>query len=80
MRAGIFRPLIATVHAGVCGAAGATQSVAEIPVVVGIVTGCGEGLERTRAAIRITRRMMPPMMSQGRRDRLDIYQPAVSGE
>jgi len=35
---------------------------------VGSVTGCGEGLERNRAAIRITGRMMPPMMSQGRRD------------
>ena len=46
----------------------------------GIVIGCDEGLERTRAAIRITRRMMPPMMSQGRRDRLDIYQPVLSGE
>ena len=34
----------------------------------GIVTGCGEGLERNRAAIIDTRRMMPLMMSQGRRD------------
>jgi len=34
----------------------------------GIVTCCGEGLERNRAAIRITKRMMPLMMSQGRRD------------
>jgi hypothetical protein len=34
----------------------------------GIVAGCGEELERNRAAIRITRRMMPPMMSQGRRE------------
>jgi hypothetical protein len=34
--------------------------------------GCGEGPERNRAAIRITRRMMPPMMSQGRRDLLDM--------
>jgi len=34
----------------------------------GIVTGCGEGLERKRAAIQRMRRMMPPMMSQGRRD------------
>jgi hypothetical protein len=37
-----------------------------MPVLAGIVTGCGEGLERNRAAIRITRRMMPPIMSQGR--------------
>jgi hypothetical protein len=44
-----------------------------MPVVAGIVTGCGEGLKRNRAAIRITRRMMPPMMSKGRRDLLDIY-------
>jgi hypothetical protein len=34
----------------------------------GIVTGCGEGLERNRVATRITRKMMPPMMSLGRRD------------
>jgi len=34
----------------------------------GIGIGCGDGLKRNRAAIRITRRMMPPMMSQGRRD------------
>jgi hypothetical protein len=34
----------------------------------GSVTGCGEGLERNRAAIRIARRMMPPIMSQGKRD------------
>ena len=46
----------------------------------GIVTGCGEGLERNRAAIRIMRRMMPLIMSKGRRDRLDIYQPVLSGE
>ena len=32
----------------------------------GIGIGCGEGLERNRPAIRITRRMMPPIMSQGR--------------
>jgi len=38
----------------------------------GIAIGCGEGLERNRAAIRMTRRMMPQMMSQGRRDLLDI--------
>jgi len=38
----------------------------------GIVTGCGEGLERNRAAIRITRRMMPMMMIQGNRDLFDI--------
>jgi hypothetical protein len=70
---GTFWPLIATVQEGVRGAVGATKSVAEIPVVAGIVTGCGEGLERNRPAIRITRRMIPPMMSQGRRDLLDIY-------
>jgi hypothetical protein len=46
----------------------------------GIFTGCGEGLERNRAATRITRRMMPPIMSQGRRDLFDIYQPVLSGE
>jgi hypothetical protein len=40
----------------------------------------GEGLERNRAATRITRRMMPPIMSQGRRDLLDIYLPVLSGE
>jgi hypothetical protein len=39
----------------------------------GIVTGCGEGRGRNRAATRITGRMMLPMMSQGRRDLLDIY-------
>ena len=37
----------------------------------GIVIGCGEGLERNRAATRITRRIMPPKMSKGRRDLLD---------
>ena len=65
---GTFWPLIAMVQDGGCGAGGATKSVEEMPVVAGIVTGCGEGLERNRAAIRITRRMMLPMMSQGRRD------------
>jgi len=34
--------------------------------------GCGEGLKRNRAAIQRMSRMMPPMMSQGRRDLLDI--------
>jgi hypothetical protein len=58
---------------GVRGAVGATKSVEEMMAGKGIVTGGGEGLERNRAATRITRRMMPPMMSQGRRDRLDIY-------
>jgi hypothetical protein len=52
---------------------GATKSVEEMMAGAGIVIGCGEGLKRNRAAIRITRRMMPPIMSQGRRDRLDIY-------
>ena len=70
---GIFWPLIATVQDGGCEAVGATKSVAEMMDGAGIVTGCGEGLKRNRAAIRITRRMMPPMMSQGRRERLDIY-------
>ena len=51
---------------GVRGAVGATKSVEEMMAGAGIVIGCGEGLERNRAAIRITRRMMPPMMSQGR--------------
>jgi hypothetical protein len=64
---------------GVRGAVGATKSVAVIPVVAGIFTGCGEGRERNRAAIRITTMMMPPMMSQGRRDLLDIYYPVLSG-
>jgi hypothetical protein len=41
---GIFWPLIATVQDGGCGAIGATKSVAEMPVVAGIFTGCGEGL------------------------------------
>jgi len=56
------------VQDGGCGAVGATKSVEEMMAGDGIVTGCGEGLERNRAATRITRRMMPPMMSQGRRD------------
>jgi 3-dehydroquinate synthase class II len=58
---------------GVRGAVGATKSVEEMMAGEGIVIGCGEGLERKRAATRITRRMMPLMMIQGRRDRLDIY-------
>jgi hypothetical protein len=57
---------------GVRGAVGATKSVEELMAGAGIVTGCGEGLERNRAATRITTRMMPPMMNQGRRDLLDI--------
>jgi hypothetical protein len=65
---GTFRPLIATVQDGGCGAVGATKSVADMEEGDGIVAGCGEGLERNRAAIRITRRMRPMMMSQGRRD------------
>ena len=65
---GTFWPLIATVHDGGCGAVGATKSVEEMMAGEGLVIGCGEGLERNRAAIRITRRMMPLMMSQGRRD------------
>jgi len=67
-----YWPLIATVQDGGCGAVGATKSVEEMMAGECIVTGCGEGLERKRAAIRITRRMMPPIMSQGRRDLLDI--------
>ena len=51
---------------------GATKSVEEMMAGEGIVTGCGEGLLRNSAATRITKRMMPPMMSKGRRDRLDI--------
>jgi hypothetical protein len=58
---------------GVRGAVGATKFVEEMMAGEGIVTGCGEGLERNRAATRITRRMMPPLMSQGKRDLLDIY-------
>jgi hypothetical protein len=38
----------------------------------GIVIGCGEGLEWNRAATRIAGRIMPPIMSQGRQDRLDV--------
>jgi hypothetical protein len=52
---------------------GATKSVEEMKAGAGSVIGCGEGLTRNRAAIRITRRMMPPIMSQGRRDLFDIY-------
>jgi hypothetical protein len=65
---GTFWPLIAMVQDGGCGAVGATKSVEEMMAGEGIVTGCGEGLERNRVAIRITRRMMPPMMRKGRRD------------
>jgi hypothetical protein len=57
---------------GVRGAVGATKSVEEMMAGEGIGFGCGEGLERNRAATRITRRMMPPVMSQGRRDLFDI--------
>ena len=60
--------MIATVQDGGCGAVGATKSVEEMMAGAGILTGCGEGLERKRAAIRIARRMMPQMMSKGRRD------------
>jgi hypothetical protein len=69
---GTFWPLIATVQDGGCGAVGATKSVAEMPLVAGIVTGCGEGLEKNRATTIITRRIIPMIMSQGRRDLLDI--------
>jgi len=65
--------LIATVQDGGCGAVGATKSVEEMMAGEGIGIGCGEGLYKNRAAIMITRRMMPPMMSQGRRERLDMY-------
>ena len=64
--------MIATVQDGGCGAVGTTKSVEEMMAGDGIVIGCGEGLERNRAAIRITRRMMPPLMNKGRRDLLDI--------
>jgi len=47
---------------------GATKSVGAMMAGDGIVTGCGEGLKRNRAAIRITRRMMQLMMSKGKRD------------
>jgi hypothetical protein len=77
---GTFWPLIAMVQDGGYGAVGATKSVEEMMAGGGIFIGCGEGLERNRPAIIITRRMMPPMISQGRRDRLDIYQPVLSGE
>jgi hypothetical protein len=69
---GTFWPLIAMVQDGGCGAVGATKSADEMMAGDGIVTGCGKGLKRNRAATRITRRMMPPMMSKGRRDLLDI--------
>ena len=64
--------MIATVQDGGCGEVGAIKSVEEMMAGEGIVTGCGEGLERNRAAKMITRRMMPLIMSQGRRDLLDI--------
>ena len=70
-KGGTFWPLMAMVQEGVRGAVGATKSVEEMMAGEGSVTGCGEGLERNRAAIQRMRRMMPPMMSQGRRDRLD---------
>jgi hypothetical protein len=56
------------VQDGGWGAVGATKSVEEMMAGAGIVIGCGEGLKRNRAAIRITTMMMPPMMSKGRRD------------
>jgi hypothetical protein len=56
-------PLIAMVQDGGFGAVGATKSGEEMMAGEGSVTGCGEGLERNRAEIRIPRRMMPPMMS-----------------
>jgi hypothetical protein len=59
------------VQDGGCGAVGATKYVEEMMAGDGIVIGCGDGLKRNRAAIRITRTMMPPMMSKGRRDLLD---------
>jgi hypothetical protein len=68
---GTFWPLMATVQEGVRGVVGATNSVAMIPVVAGIVTGYGGGLDRNREATRITRRIMLTMMSQGIWDRLD---------
>ena len=64
--------MIAMVRVGGWGAVGATKSVAEMIAEVGVSLGCGKGLERNKAAIMITRRMMPPMMSKGRRERLDI--------
>jgi len=51
---------------------GATKSVEEMMAGEGIVTGCGEGLERNNASIMITTMMIPPIVSQGRRDRLDM--------
>jgi len=77
---GTFWPLIAMVQDGGCGAVGATKSVDEMVAGEGIFIGCGDGLKKNRAAIRITTLMMPPMMSQGRRDLLDIYLPVLSGE
>jgi hypothetical protein len=53
---GTFWPLIATVQDGGCGAVGATKSVEEMMAGAGVVTGCDEGLERNRAATRITGR------------------------
>jgi len=61
---GTFCPLIATVQDRGCGAVGATKFVAEISVMAGILTGCGEGLKRNWAAIRTTRRIIPMSMSQ----------------
>ena len=58
---------------GGCGAVGATKSVEEMMAGAGIVIVCGEELERNRAAIMITRRMIPIIMSQGRLERLDMY-------
>ena len=47
------------VQDGGWGAVGATKSVEEMMAGAGIVIGCGEGLERNRAATIMTRRMMP---------------------
>jgi len=46
-----FWPLIVMVQEGGCGAVGATNSVEEMMAGDGIVTGCGEELERNRAAL-----------------------------
>jgi hypothetical protein len=70
-KGGIFWPLIAMEQDGGCGAVSATKSIGELMAGEGIFIGCGEGLERNRAEIRITRRMMPPIMSKGRRDLFD---------
>jgi hypothetical protein len=63
---------MATVQGGGCEAVGATKSVEEMMAGEGSVIGCGVGREWNRAVIRITRRMIPMMMSQGRRGHLDI--------